>query len=199
MSLNIEVHCIEVWPRPFERHRKRSAFKATYTATLDLLEAELSKIGAKNVVLQMALTPSDIRLDGKPRADAWPSHPGVILSFQAKHGATQMPCDRYDDWRDNVRAIAMCLKALRDVDRHGVTTKGEQYAGWTRIGAPGQTGFGSPEAAKGFLKRVLDDPDWEKLPRDMVRRTAERKSHPDTGGSDSEFKKTREALEMLGY
>lgn len=198
MSVNIEVHCIEVWPRPFTTFRKRATFKSGYQKTLDLLESELDKIGAKNVILQMALIPSDIRLDGKPRAGSVPSHPGVILSFERKSGAMQMPCDAFDDWQDNVRAIALSLESLRKIDRYGVTSKGEQYAGWTRIGNGDQRKFNSPEAARSFLTRVLGD-DVAKLPRDKVRRECERKSHPDTGGSDEMFKATREALDVLGY
>lgn len=38
--------------------------------------------------------------------------------------------DACEDWRHNVRSIALGLEALRAVDRYGITRKGEQYAGF---------------------------------------------------------------------
>jgi hypothetical protein len=38
------------------------------------------------------------------------------------------------DWRDNVRAIALGLEALRTVDRYGITHKAEQYTGVKALG-----------------------------------------------------------------
>ncbi len=82
------------WPRKFTLNRRRSQFDSTYSQTLDKLETELSKLGAKNVVIQVALDPRDIRLDGWPRANAKrPTHPGVIVAFDSRHGALSYLCD----------------------------------------------------------------------------------------------------------
>ena len=127
---------IETWPGPMTAHRVRSPFFASWGSTMKLLERELRFLGAKKVVLQEALLNQDIRLDRKPKANAKAAHPGVILSFDSKHGPLNYPCDRFDSWDDNVRAIALSLEHLRAVDRYGVTRSGEQYRGWARLPGP---------------------------------------------------------------
>lgn len=79
--MDILFRPIEHWPRDLTKFRVRSQFKANYNDTLYLLDGELYKLSAKNIVLQVALDESEIRLDGLPRANATPRHPGVILAF----------------------------------------------------------------------------------------------------------------------
>lgn len=82
----MEYQCrpIVTWPGKPTANRKRAQFKAGYSATLELLETELRMLGARQVVVQLALSDRDIRVDGRPRAGSRPSYPGVILSFQSK-------------------------------------------------------------------------------------------------------------------
>lgn len=47
--------------------------------------------------------------------------------------------DACEDWRHNVRSIALGLEALRAVDRFGISRRGEQYAGF-RAALPAGTG-----------------------------------------------------------
>src|ERR1051326_4226362 len=132
------------WPRVPENNRVRSQFSAKYSDTLELLESELRHLRARNpVLIQTYMRESDIRIDGLPRADArMPDNPGVIITFEkwfangTFHDKGQalgfvkpvsVPCDRFLDWKDNLRAIALSLEALRRVDRYGVTQMGEQY------------------------------------------------------------------------
>jgi hypothetical protein len=120
------------------KDRKAAQFKANWLQTLDLLEYELGKLRAHNVVIQIEDPEQQkrIRNDGSmTMADKyWPTKPGVILTFESPKGNISMPCDRYKHWRDNLRAIALSLEALRAVDRYGVTRGNEQYKGWTQIG-----------------------------------------------------------------
>ncbi|HWQ32281.1 MAG TPA: molecular chaperone DnaJ [Blastocatellia bacterium] len=128
------------WPRkPTDSwRRQRSRFRAGYRDTLDLLERELNHLKAKDIIIELFLTSKEIRNDGWPRSDARPTQPGVVLRFRGKHGDVEMPCDTFTAWEDNLRAIGLSLRALRDVDRYGVTTGGEQYRGWTAL--PESTG-----------------------------------------------------------
>lgn len=80
------VRPIDLWPEPETRTRTRSPFSATYSATKALLHREITALGATSAILQLAVTETDIRLDGDLRATARPSHPGVIVSFESRHG-----------------------------------------------------------------------------------------------------------------
>lgn len=143
-------------PTPPAR-RKGPQFRSSWSQTLTLLEDELRHLRAKDIVIQADFTARDIRQDGWPRADARkPSFPGVVVSFQSNVGPLTYATDIYSDgyfwrsqvgsrgepgfkegasiplpgWQANVRAIALSLEALRAVDRHGVTKRGEQYVGF---------------------------------------------------------------------
>lgn len=48
------------------RERQRARFSSSYSATLDLLDRELYMLDAEKIVLQMALSRQQIRIDGKP-------------------------------------------------------------------------------------------------------------------------------------
>jgi hypothetical protein len=143
---------IQQWPHKLRTSRKHSPFKAQHSSTMRLLDRELTHLNAQKVVIQLALSERDIRQDNRPRADARPVHPGVILTFEKpgeryadkatnqwkrRPGTTlNFPCDTYATWQENMRAIALALEALRRVDRYGVTQNQEQYRGWSQLPPP---------------------------------------------------------------
>lgn len=188
------------WPGPMTTGRKRAKFRAGYNDTLKLLDAELRHLGARNVVLQVALREDEIRLDGKPRAGSRPSHPGVILSFDSKHGPLSYPCDRFGDWVDNLRAIALSLEHLRAVDRYGVTKRGEQYQGWTALPPPASSPMTKVEACQVLLRlsgaQAVEMGDVEQQ-RKLYRQAA-MKHHPDRGGDAEQFKRLQAVKDVLG-
>jgi len=144
MNVSIRFVPIQKWPgEPTPRNdREDSRFRAPYRDTLDLLDKELFQLSARNVIIQAYMEQGQIRNDGWPYSTAQPSQPGVILSFEklnedeGRYEEVSFPCDRFNLWEDNLRAIALALEALRKVDRYGVTQHGEQYKGWTRLPAP---------------------------------------------------------------
>lgn len=210
--LDWKVVPIDRWPGEMTRHRKRATFRAAWEhsrtsgmSTLDLLEREVGQLKGKNVLMQMAVTDSDIRLDGKIRANARPAaHPGVILTFDSKHGPLQYAVDLFDDWQDNVRAIALSLEALRKVDRYGCTKTGEQYSGWKKLpGAGGTTVTMSVEEAAQVLVDIEGlDGDEEDVAAHaevfrVTYRNAAKRTHPDAGGSVRDFQRLQEAKVVL--
>jgi len=197
VSVTITSRTLRAFPRERTRLRRSAAFRASYSDTVDLLVKELSQLRVSTAVVEVAVDGRELRADGLPRATANPSDPGVVLWFVRNGQNVCMPCDRFDDWQDNLRAIAKSLEALRAVDRYGVTTAGEQYQGWTRLGQGNGSRFESKEAAASFLSRVLGN-DLKNYARDTCRREVEKRTHPDKGGSDAEFKAAQEALSMLG-
>jgi hypothetical protein len=85
-------------------------------------------------------------------------------------------CER---WEHNVRAIALGLEALRAVDRHGITRRGEQYAGFKALPP------GGPSVERGV-----------QLIRDHGSvRAALLATHPDQGGDSAEFADVQAARE----
>ncbi len=117
--MNVTFRPLSTWPEgPLTLRGRRASFRAGWVDTMTILERELTHLGAERVVIEVAMTEADIRLDGWPRANATASHPGVVVSFAS------------------VRAIALALEALRKVDRFGVARRGEQYRGWKALPTP---------------------------------------------------------------
>lgn len=190
---------IERWPGELRKGRKASPFRANWSSTLSQFDQELRQLKAKNVVIQVAMSEQDIRLDGLPRADRRPSHPGVIVSMDTPYGPLSYPCDSYWDWTDNLRAIVLALTALRAVDRYGVTKHGEQYTGWRQLGAGP---VGNPRDAAVFIGGVLSlEPDfvikhWPDRGQGFYRAAA-MKVHPDVCGSEGDFRRLQAAKRVL--
>ena len=198
---------LERWPGERTRGRQHDRFKSNYIRTLDLLECELKWLRAKDVVIQSGFTRQQLRNDGWPRAGERPTDPGIIISFQSPKGPLSFPCDRYNDFQANIRAIALSLEALRAVDRYGVTRQAEQYKGWQQIEAPGSwKGFKNSEDAARFLCIKAYGTDSENEIRNLIEdaefrknayRRAASKLHPDQGGSHEEFVLLQESIKLL--
>ncbi len=197
--LNAQFRPLDQWPGERTKYRKDATFRATYPKTLDELENELSKIRAKEIIIQVeGLTRDGIRNDGWPRSGNWKNGyggPGVIVSFESPKGAMSFPCDKFRDWQDNLRAIAKSLEALRMVDRYGVTRGNEQYRGWARLEAP-STGM-DRESALQTIASILQ------APRDAVDanpaafvKEARIRYHPDAV-TDEQTKKHRHEMSVL--
>lgn len=190
---------IEQWPGEQTKVWERSRFKASWSDTMDLLDRELFQLQAKNVILQAYVDRSQLRLDGMLRASARPSRPGVILTFDSRFGPLSYPCDRFDDWQDNVRAIALALEALRKVDRYGVTRRAEQYKGWAKLPDPSKDhGFSTAEEAWGFICWAAQMKDQPMDEFKAVWSAAVKQYHPDRNpDGDAIFKRLVAAREMI--
>lgn len=185
----MKVQPIVEWPGVLTRDRVRSNFSSTQSATLQVLRRELDQLGAKDVLLQIAIPREAFRLDGFPRSTAKPAHPGLILTLDSKFGPLSYPCDTFTRWEDNLRAIALALEALRKVDRYGVTKRGEQYRGFLAIeGAAPAESFVSRSAAVTFLWALVPDVDMSTSLASMIR-LAKRATHPDMGGDSDVFQR----------
>ncbi|QLF84127.1 DnaJ-like chaperone [Gordonia phage Jambalaya] len=188
---------IERWPRKLTVNRERSPFSAPWKATLELLERELSHLSADPrrlvapSVLQIAMREQDFRLDGLPRANARPEHPGVILSVESHaRGSLSFPCDKYLTWQDNLRAIALSLEALRKVDRYGTTPNAEQYTGWAQLPSASTVSASlTVEEAEATLRRLAGDMDDSLSLGTLaqVYRRARAVAHPDRHHDDRRF------------
>lgn len=200
---NLDVRPLTTWPgelTPWSQ-RTRSNFSATLSQTLRTLTTELNQLGCQHPVLEVAIPADQFRIDGRPRANARETHPGIVLSLpKTKVGALRYATDTFDRWQDNLRAIALGLEALRKVDRYGITRRGEQYAGFRALPPGGPialaTGMDVDEAAavlvagddnldnevdhtgRGWAHTVKVNAEF----RNIVYRRAAKKHHPDVGG-----------------
>ncbi len=196
------------WPGDMTTVRRHTPFKASYSDTLRLLDGELVHLKARQVVLQVALPEQEIRLDGKPRANARPAHPGIVLAFESSKGPMQFPCDTFTSWDANLRAIALSLEALRKVDRFGVTRRNEQYAGWKALPQSAGEVVGVDRAAVALVElclevsapappflasRIKEEPDYWR----HVYRSAAAYFHPDRGGDQAKFVRLQELRQII--
>jgi hypothetical protein len=193
------------WPHGDTYPRRRRPFSASWSSTLELLDRELRHLDGERVIIAAGFREEDLRLDGWPRSGARdPAHPGVEISFDSRHGRLVYATDVCDRWEDNVRAIGLGLEALRAVDRHGVSRRGQQYAGWRAL----PSGGGVATVADAW--RFLVDADggglnlWGEWPPksvdalDRVYRSAARNTHPDTpDGSAERFVQVKAAFDFL--
>lgn len=179
--IDVTFRPLEIWPGPETpvHRRRRSQFRAGWSSTMELLDKELRALGARRVVIQLALQESDIRLDGWPRAASRPAHSGVVIAFESKHGPLKYHSDQFNAWQDNLRAIALGLEALRAVDRYGITHRGEQYAGWKQLAAGGPT----PEQGAALIREHGG------------LKAALFATHPDHGGDPEQFAAVQAARE----
>lgn len=201
---DMTVKPIVEWPGKLKTTRITSQFRSSTSRrpipvrqTLAALQRELDQLRAKDVILQVAITADQFRIDGRPRAGAAAVHPGVILTMNTPHGALSYPCDTFLTWEDNLRAIALALEALRKVDRYGVSGRGEQYRGFLAIEAAHAAGPAAPRpfdtatAAADFLLSLLEHRKVESsgLTDAQLVRRALRLTHPDSndGVEDPDF------------
>lgn len=214
---------IKVWPPGWRERkswdRKVGQFRSSLDQTLRLLydETRMLKVRRNGLVLQVSAPDRAFRKDETLRADAVVDHPGLILTVDSQvHGSLVYATDRFSDWQDNLRAIALGMEALRAVDRYGISDQGQQYAGYRAIGSGIAMGPAtmSPEQAARLLSEeaiesplsgrpvatpdeVLEDPGM----RAMAYKVAARRHHPDNGGDPARFDavtKAREILEAFG-
>lgn len=205
----------EKYPRELTPSGARvdAKFKVTWSGVQDILERELRMLGYRegSVVLQTAHNKYDVRKDGQLRGDVRaPSHPGVIVSFDVMDDTgsrwIQMAfeSDRFTQWKDNVRAIADAMEALRKIDRYGVSgvgKSGAQYEGYKRLeSAEGK--IGDYDMAIAFLSEHsgIEAPELQasSIAREKAFRKAARKFHPDSATGDlNEFQKLNDVRMFL--
>ncbi|AZF98803.1 DnaJ-like chaperonin [Gordonia phage Maridalia] len=193
---------IERWPGKLTSNRVSSQFSAPWRATLDLLDRELWHLGPAGrnapAVLQIAMREQDFRLDGMPRANARPEHPGVILAIESTKGPLSFPCDRFVTWQDNLRAIALSLEALRKIDRYGITPNAEQYTGWKQLPTGGASSAPSTADSEMVVLSYADLPIGEVVSLDQAYRRARANVHPDRRAGDrTDWDRVEAAADVL--
>lgn len=142
---------------------------------LDRLEGEVTRLGVDTYTLSTNVEP---RLDGRPRSSAARiDDPGVALYFKLQGQDTVLACDRWVRVADNIAAIAKHIEALRGIERWGVGSLRQAFAGYAAL-PPAETA----PPAQGWWQILGVDrtAPWAEIEtrwRDLMRT-----AHPDQGG-----------------
>jgi hypothetical protein len=232
-DVRYEIRPLGAWDRPATESRKSAGtFRIGWFDALEELRTEVAALGGSLVVVRIDAADADIRRDGMLRSRAKVGFPGVKLSFESKHGPLTYATDVYEklysgdleSWQANVRAITLGLRALRAVDRYGITRTGEQYRGWTQIGAKAaEDGMTTDEAVRVIADAGRFRPEFVRVFADAlvsagagrerivgrvsvadsrtalakICRKAMASTHPDAGGNADVFRLVVKARDVL--
>lgn len=216
MAFQLKIKPIIRWIGAATKHPQSSRFKQTYSNTKKILESELDKLGAvaSTIHLEMFIKPEDLRIDGELRANVKPYRDGVVLSFSRISSRTfdeqtrqwnnnllslSYPCDAFDYWRDNLRAVALSLEALRKVARYGVFKYEDMVS---RLALPSAEGkISDRDSALQFIaahsRRKMEQLTETPFLKSAYLEAA-MKLHPDKGGKVDDFHRLQKAKEILG-
>ncbi len=175
------------WPvgKPRKSWPESSRFRVTLGKAIKEVQAEVSRLGGKNLVISSNLP---LRRDGVPYANAsQPKDKGVAAYFDYKKKPMCFACDRWNRVEDNMWAIACTIDALRGIDRWGSGSMVEQaFTGFTALPAPEQ-----PWQVLGISADAKPDEI-----RIAYRRLAS-EHHPDKGGDEREMARINAARDAL--
>lgn len=150
-------------------------------ASHERLQFEVDRLDARNVILS---TNQELRLDGRPRSgNGEPADPGAALWFTLRKRDMVLACDRWDRLADNIAAIAKHIEALRGIERWGVGSLEQAFAGYEALPkaeAPDAGGKRDWWIVLG-VDRAASMAEIEAAWRERIRA-----AHPDNGGSKDE-------------
>lgn len=181
------------WPagRPRTKYRERSRFDVSFARARDDVVREIDRLGGgsfvsstRNVVIS---TNVPVRRDGLPYANQRePEDPAVAVYFTYFKRPMCFACDQWDRVKDNLRAIAKTIEALRGIARWGTGDMLERaFTGFEALPAP---------AAEQPWWAVLglDDPKLMRHTSESIERRFRALAathHPDKGGDAEQFKR----------
>lgn len=149
------------------------------------LQSELRMLGAAGEVLSTNVV---LRLDGLPRSgQPAPADPGAAVYFTLKGKPRCLACDRWTRVADNIAAIAAHVEAIRAVDRYGVGTMDQAFAGYAQLQA-------GPDDWRSVLGLGHDSVTMGDV--DEAFKRLARTAHPDAGGTDADMARLNQAREI---
>nr|MBA4770786.1 J domain-containing protein [Sphingobium sp.] len=168
------------WPRARQRvtarfqQRKSDGWmgQVTIAVARERLQRELDLLGASYPTLS---TNVELRLDGQPRSDRRdPVDTGAAVYFRLQGKDIALACDKWDRVADNITAIAKHIEAMRGMDRWGLGTAAQAFAGYERLAAPEH------------WTEILGLTKWAtRAGINQAYRSLAQAAHPDRGGSDA--------------
>lgn len=182
MNKLIRYQSIDQFPQERTETPRRARFGSTWTQTERLLIDEASKLDDdgywSDVIIALDADTTEFRADGAGLLASAKLRSQAVVVY-VDDASVSFPCDTFDHWRDNVRAVALTMERLRAIERYGVAKGGQQYTGWKALPATAMPAATDPIA---ILCDVLG---WtpEAVRADLKRAIAKARisTHPDTG------------------
>lgn len=169
--------------------RSDARFSVTFAKARDELLHELELLGAVGVLISSNVP---LRQDGLPKATyTEPLDPGVAVYFKLKGKVLALACDKWNYVQDNMRSVGLHVAAIRGMQRWGVGSLEQAFAGYEAL---------PPSASKSKPKNEW----WEVL---GVTKNASKKEikeaylrlakihHPDNGGDNQKMSEINRAYE----
>lgn len=172
------------WPKGRERTKSRTQSRfgdKTIASALRPLKEELERLRAQYVVIS---TNVPVKANGDPYSDPGRMpDPGVAVYIRLKDKPYVLSCDRWVSVEENLYAIAKHIEALRGMERWGVASLEQTFAGFKELTATAGEGE-DPWTVLGMepMGGNLSRPAAEAEVMAAHRRLA-RTAHPDAGGS----------------
>lgn len=113
----------------------RRARELTVADARKRLDVELERLRARDVILS---TNVELTIYGEPRSGRRPPEdPGVAAYFRLGGKDRVLACDTWTTVAGNIAAIAAHIDCIRGIDRYGVGTLDQAFAGYDALPPPG--------------------------------------------------------------
>jgi hypothetical protein len=184
------------WPRAPERKPSRFTSHGrdiTISAALSRLELELDRLGATEPLLSTNLK---LSLSGVPYSgQAEPTDCGVAIYFKLKGHDRVLACDRYTSASGNIAAIASHIDALRRIERYGVGSIEQAFAGYAALPPPGED---NRPAWRSVLRFEPNDQITVDIVQARYRALAKARSNENRGLLDLNLARDAAVMELRG-
>lgn len=154
---------------------------------LQRLKLELERLNAQGCIIS---TNVELNSYGDPRGGRRdPDDPGAAVYFKLNGKDRVLACDRWDRTADNLAAIAAHIECVRGIDRYGVGTLDQAFAGYDALPPPGASNRAPWRAVFEFA----DSAPLTTADIDRRFKTLAMRMHPDKGGSHAAMAQLNEA------
>lgn len=155
----------------------------TIADALDRVSGELRRLGVADWLLSSNLR---MRQDGLPYSQqSEPADPGVAIYFKLGGKDRTLACDQWRRAADNIAAIAAHIECLRGIDRYGVGTIDQAFAGYAAL-PPSAEDWRTVFGLVGTPMRAAVEARYLELAK---------QHHPDRGGDPAMMAKLNAARE----
>lgn len=125
--LNVNAHPC-AWPAGWKRTpsklRRPSNYRVSFVAARNDIVSQLKLLGAREIIVS---TNIQLRRDGLPyAATSEPEDPSVAVYWLEKNTTRVVACDQWTKVRENMRAVDVAVKCLRQLQSSGATQIIEQ-------------------------------------------------------------------------